>query len=103
MSSLLKSTLNTRALPTGDLCYIRSDFPENLSNEEVQWLVDNNITTIVDLREEREYKEKPCRLETEDGFSYFHMPVTGGGSTPNSPEAVVETIQKPVNTRLNSG
>ena len=47
MSSLLNSTLNTRALPTGDLRYIRSDFPGSLSDEEVQWLVDNNITNII--------------------------------------------------------
>ena len=91
MSSLLKSTLNTRALPTGDLRYIRSDFPGNLSDDEVLWLVNNNITTIVDLREEKEYKVKPCRLETEKGFTFFHMPVTGGGDTPCSPEAVAET------------
>ena len=91
MSSLLQSTLNTRALPTGDLRYIRSDFPGNLSDDEVQWLVDNNITTIVDLREEKEYKVKSCRLETENGFTFFHMPVTGGGDTPCSPEAVAET------------
>ena len=61
MSSLLQSTLNTRALPTGDLRYIRSDFPGNISDDEVQWLVDNSITTIVDLREEKEYKAKSCR------------------------------------------
>ena len=91
MSSLLKSTLNTRALPTGDLRYIRSDFPGNLSDDEVLWLVNNNITTIVDLREEKEYKVKPCRLETEKGFTFFHMPVTGGGDIPSSPEAVAET------------
>ena len=91
MKSLLQSTLNTRALPTGDLRYIRSDFPGNLSDDEVQWLVDNNIATIVDLREEKEYKVKPCRLETEKEFTYFHMPVTGGGDTPSSPEAVAET------------
>ena len=91
MSSLLQSTLNTRALPTGDLRYIRSDFPGNLSDEEVKWLIDNNITTIVDLREEKEYKAKSCRLETENGFAFFHIPVTGGGDTPDSPEAVAET------------
>ena len=91
MSSLLQSTLNTRALPTGDLRYIRSDFPGNLSDDEVQWLVDNSITTIVDLREEKEYKAKSCRLETENGFTILHMPVTGGGDTPCSPEAVAET------------
>ncbi len=91
MSSLLNSTLNTRALPTGDLRYIRSDFPGSLSDEEVQWLVNNNITTIVDLREEKEYKVKPCRLEMENRFTYYHLPVTGGGDTPSSPEEVAET------------
>ena len=110
MSSLLQSTLNTRALPTGDLRYIRSDFPGNLSDDEVQWLVDNSITTIVDLREEKEYKAKSCRLETENGFTFFHMPVTGGGDTPCSPEAVAETyigmldeqMDKIINTIMNA-
>ena len=91
MGSLLRSTLNTRALPTGNLRYIRSDFPGNLSDEEVRWLVENKVTTVVDLREEKEFKAKPCRLETEEGFTYHHLPVTGGGDTPSSPEAVAVT------------
>ncbi len=91
MSSLLSSTLNTRALPTGDLRYIRSDYPGKLSDTEVQWLRENSITTIVDLREEKEYAVKPCRLENEIGFTYYHLPVTGGGDTPKSPEAVKDT------------
>ena len=88
MSSLLQSTLNTRPLPTGDMRFIRSDCPENLTDEEVDWLLQNHITTVVDLREKKEYARKPCRLETEEGFTYFHMPVTGGGDTPKSPEDV---------------
>jgi len=91
MSSLLRSTLNTRVLPTGDLRYIRSDFPGKLSDEEVRWLADNHITTIVDLREEKEYTAKTCRLETEEGFTYHHIPVTGGGDVPDSPDAVAIT------------
>lgn len=91
MSSLFKSTLNTRALPTGDMRYIRSDFPGNLTDEEVAWLKDENITTIVDLREEKEFIAKPCRLENEKGFIYHHLPVTGGGDTPCSVEAVGTT------------
>ena len=91
MSSLLRSTLNTRALPTKDLRYIRSDFPGSLTDEEVRWLKDNNITTIVDLREEKEFLAKPCRLESEKGFVYHHLPVTGGGDTPCSVEAVGTT------------
>ena len=88
MGGILQSTLNTRALPTGDLRYIRSDFPGKLTDEEVEWLRENDITTIIDLREIKEYGQKPCRLETEEGFTYYHLPVTGGGDTPESPEAV---------------
>lgn len=91
MGSIFKSTLNTRYLPTGDMRYIRSDFPDNLSDREMEWLIENDVTTIVDLREEKEYLIKPCSLEEDDRFSYYHMPVTGGGDTPKSPEAVATT------------
>ena len=88
MASLLQSTRNTRALPTGDMRFIRSDFPEKLTNDEVEWLLQNHVTTIIDLREPKEFERNPCRLETERGFVLYHMPVTGGGDTPNSPEEV---------------
>ncbi len=91
MGSILQTTLNTRALPTGDLRYIRSDCPGKLTDDEVRWLRINEITTIVDLREEKEYETRPCRLEKEDGFTYYHLPVTGGGDVPESPEAVAGT------------
>ena len=52
------------------------------------WLHENDITTVIDLRDECEYKERPCRLEEEEGFVYLHMPVTGGGGVPASPDAV---------------
>ncbi len=91
MGSLFATTLNTRALPVGSLRYIRSDYPGRLTEHEVQWLIRNNITTIVDLREEKEYMAKPCRLEGEKGFVYYHLPVTGGGDTPKSPDAVAGT------------
>ena len=100
MNSLLQSTLNTRALPTGDMRYIRSDYPGKLSDSETRWLIDNDITTIVDLREEKEYLNKPCRLETEKGFIYYHMPVTGGGDTPKSPEAVANTYLRMMDEQM---
>ena len=110
MSSLLQSTLNTRALPTGGLRYIRSDYPGRLSDEEVEWLIDNDITTIVDLREEKEYSDKSCRLEKENRFAYYHLPVTGGGDTPESPDAVADSylgmldaqMDKIINTIMNA-
>lgn len=84
MSSLLKSTRNTRALPTGTMRCIRSDAPINLTDEEIQWMLDNNIITIVDLRSDEEVREKPCQLATRGGFQYYHLPVTGGGDIPKS-------------------
>lgn len=86
MGSLLESTRNTRVLPTGTMRYIRSDFPENLTAKEIQWLLDNNITTIVDLRSDEEVVRKPCYLKDHGGFKYVHLPVTGGGDTPKSLE-----------------
>ena len=86
MGSLLQSTQNTRALPTRTMRYIRSDFPENLTDQEIQWLLANHITTIVDLRSDEELVRKPCNLKERDGFHYFHLPVTGGGDTPKSLE-----------------
>ena len=34
---------------------------------------------------------KRCRLKYEEGFTYYHLPVTGGGDTPESPDAVAGT------------
>lgn len=100
MSSLLKSTRNTRALPTGTLRYIRSDYPGNLSDEEVSWLRKNGVTTIIDLREKTEYAQKPCRLETESGFTYYHLPVTGGGVVPESPDSVADAYIKMIDGQM---
>ncbi len=53
MGSILQTTLNTRVLPTGNFRYVRSDYPGKLTDDEVRWLYQNDITTIVDLREEK--------------------------------------------------
>ena len=100
MGSLFRSTLNTRALPTGELRYIRSDFPGKLTDDEVSWLRQNLITTVVDLREREEYEQRSCRLESEDGFLYYHMPVTGGGGVPESPEAVAASYLQMIDDQM---
>ena len=68
MGSLLQSTRNTRALPAGTLRFIRSDVPERLTGAEIQWLLDNHITTVVDLRSDEEMSQKPCCLARQAGF-----------------------------------
>ena len=93
MSSLFKSTLNTRALPIGGLRYIRSDAPLLLTDEEIQWLLSHNITTLVDLRSSEEVERKPCLIKEIEGFTYYHLPVAGGGGTPKSREHLHEVYR----------
>ena len=102
MGSLLKSTLNTRALPVGDLRYIRSDAPLCLTEEEIQWLLDNHITTLVDLRSAQELEHKPCPLQDVAGFTYYHIPVTGGGDTPKSREHLYEVYRGMVDAQMDT-
>lgn len=102
MSSLLHSTRNTRALPTGDLRYIRSDCPDRLADEEVNWLRRHGVTTVVDLREKKEYTQRPCRLESEEGFIYHHLPVTGGGDVPASPDAVLSSYLGMIDAQMDT-
>lgn len=100
MSSLLQSTKNTRVLPTGTNQYFRSDFPENLTAEEIQWLFDNNIITIVDLRSDEEVVKKPCSLKDIEGLTYFHLPVTGGGDTPKSLEHLHTVYRQMIDDKM---
>lgn len=110
MGSLLPSTRNTRALPTGTLRYIRSDVPENLTAAEIQWLLDNQITTVVDLRSAEERSQRPSCLAARSGFRYVSLPVAGGGSTPKSLEQLYtvyrqmldETMVQIVDTIMNA-
>lgn len=100
MGSLLKSTLNTRALPIDGMRYIRSDAPLDLTKEEIQWLLNNDITTIVDLRSEQELERRPCPLQKMKGFTYYHLPVTGGGDTPKSRVHLHEIYQGMVDEQM---
>jgi len=100
MGSLLKSTLNTRALPIVGMRYIRSDAPLDLTKEEIQWLLNNDITTLVDLRSEQELEHGPCPLQQMEGFTYYHLPVTGGGDTPKSRVHLHELYQRMVDEQM---
>lgn len=86
MSSLLRSTCNTRWLPTGNRRYIRSDAPVTITEEDLRWLRQNHVATLVDLRSDEEVQRRPCALQGLEGLRYVHLPVTGGGGTPASRE-----------------
>lgn len=86
--SLFEHTKNTRTIIDGNLRYIRSDVPTCLSDAERQWLIENNIITVVDLREKAEQDHKPCPLRNDNNFYYFSMPVQGGNAVPAFPSEV---------------
>ena len=86
--SMMKSTLNTRAIFPGTLRYVRSDVPDKLTVQEMEWLVSENITTIVDLRTEDEREKRKCPLAEDNRFRYLCMPVTGGNVVPKSVDEV---------------
>ena len=88
MSSLLNSTQNTRAILPDSLRYLRSDVPASLTESEIDWLRQQNIRCIVDLRSEEEQKKKPCPLSQQTDFVYHSLPVSGGNAVPACPDEV---------------
>lgn len=96
------NTQNTRAILPDSLRFIRSDVPTRITAEELQWLKENDILTIVDLREEHERLQKPCPLAEERGFTYLCMPVTGGNAVPARPEDVPFSYRNMVDERMDT-
>lgn len=86
--SLFESTKNTRTIIKDSFRYIRSDAPTALSEKDRQWLINNNVRTVVDLREESERSKKQCALENDSNFNYIPIPVTGGNAIPKSTDEV---------------
>ena len=94
MASLFSSTKNTRRLIENSNRFIRSDVPAALDQNEIQWLKDQNVFTVIDLRERSEQALKPCILKGDPCFDYFTMPVTGGNMIPSNPEDVTASYIK---------
>lgn len=88
MNIHISSTKNTRNILPDSMRFVRSDVPTSISSEDIKWLIDNNIRTIVDLREEKERAQKPCPLADNNAFDYICLPVTGGNGIPESPDKV---------------
>lgn len=86
MNEFFQSTLNTRAILPHSFRFVRSDVPAIITDEEKARLISWQITTVIDLREADECLAKPCPLEQDSRFLYYHMPVTGGSKIPESTE-----------------
>lgn len=100
MGFIFRSTQNTRPIFPDSLKFIRSDVPTAVSQEEAEWLIEHDITTIVDLRTDAERERKNCPLSADERFRYYCMPVTGGDIVPRSVDAVAESYIKMVDENL---
>ena len=85
---MITSTYNTRPLIPDSNRFIRSDAVTSITEKEKQWLIDQKITTVFDLRTDRERHEKPSPLATDSRFSYTCAPVRHGSTVPAMPDDV---------------
>lgn len=97
---MIKSTLNTRAILPNSLRYVRSDVPDKLTEQEAEWLISENITTIVDLRADEERARRKCSLAEDNRFRYHCMPVTGGNGVPDSVDDVSKSYINMVDEQM---
>lgn len=58
--------------------FLRSGVPTGLSPDDEALLRQMNITTIIDLRGDDELNRTPCYFADRIGFSYHHLPISGG-------------------------
>lgn len=58
---IFQNTLNTRPILENSIKYIRSDVPTKVSESEKNWLISNDVTTIIDLRTDEERTKNNVR------------------------------------------
>ena len=90
---ILSKTINTRDLGgypaaggkiTAYGRFIRSDVPFEVSGQDIEILLNNNINTVIDVRNDDEVIKKPCALKNVNQFQYYHYKVYGDGKIPTS-------------------
>ena len=95
--SLLETTQNTRelggyvirdGLATRRNSLWRSDVQNYPSNEDFACLKERGITTIIDLRGDKDIARKPSGFADVSGFTYVNCPIIEGSGVPESVEAV---------------
>lgn len=101
--SLLETTLNTRELGgylaesgtlTREKVLIRSDVPTSPSEKDFKFLLDNGITTIIDLRGANDVERKPNGFANKEGFSYFNFQIDEGSGIPESVDEVPHSYMR---------
>lgn len=95
--SMLETTQNTRelggyvikdGLATKRNSLWRSDVQNYPSEADFALLKERGITTILDLRGDKDTARKPSGFENAEGFTYINCPIIEGSGVPESVEQV---------------
>jgi len=95
--SLLETTQNTReldgyvirdGLATKRNSLWRSDVQNYPSEKDIALLKERGITTILDLRGDKDLARKPSGFANTEGFTYINCPIIEGSGIPESVEKV---------------
>lgn len=95
--SLLNTTQNTRDLggyitrsgkQTRYDSILRSDVQNYPSEEDFEYLKSKNITTIIDMRGQKDVDRKPSGFAGRSDFAYYNFQIDEGSGVPESVEAV---------------
>ncbi|MBO5177380.1 MAG: tyrosine-protein phosphatase [Lachnospiraceae bacterium] len=95
--SLLETTQNTRelggyvikdGLATKRNSLWRSDVQNYPSEGDVALLKERGITTILDMRGDKDLARKPSGFANKEGFTYINCPIIEGSGVPESVEQV---------------
>lgn len=95
--SLLETTMNTRELggyrtASGEYTrrgvLLRSDEPLCPSERDIAFLLEEHITTLIDLRGKQDTEKKPSPFARMSAFSYHNIPIEEGSGIPESTAAV---------------
>lgn len=98
--SLLSTTQNTRdlggykikeGLLTRYESILRSDVQNYPSEEDFEYLKSKNITTIIDMRGQKDVDRKPSGFVGKSDFEYYNFQITEGSGVPESVERVPES------------
>ncbi len=91
--SLLHRTMNTRDV-SKTYSILRSAMITDVDQDDMQFLQNHNIRTIIDLRSEFETSQMPNALKDNPDFTYYNFPILEGSGVPNSMEEFYEFYMK---------
>ena len=73
---------------TRKLAFIRCDNPKGFSQKDIDFLLENNITMVIDLRSSDECAQQPDILASTPGFTYIDCPMYANGEIPTHSEDI---------------